>query len=396
MFDTRAALARGCLRALALAACVQAGTLAAPTATASSVSQASPARLTVSGSQLLASGRAFIPRGYNWGESSGIAGQDAAANAGQGANSVRLVFLWYVGSGPTATDCGGKGDGYSPGSPGNIDPKVLTNLDQQVQWATSAKLYTFIAMRGGDCLTSFYSSTVQAQWLVMLKFLAARYASTPYVAAYEPLVEPNLPAGGATQLLAAYQSAVAAVQSGDPAAIGVIGAARNYDVRALSTVYCANCRNVAYTANFYELGAYVHQAPPPTLGYPGTYKDGGASACAYPGQGTTVVMNKTFLAGLLGCATSFSAAHHVPVYIDQIGVPTSTPGALQYDKDVLSLINNDGLGFLFWNYRMSYKPQTGYVPGGDNGVMWQDSSGAWFTKSNFSATVGCAFKGYTC
>ncbi len=80
-------------------------------------------------------------------------------------------------------------------------------------------------------------------------------------------------------------------------------------------------------------------------------------------------MNQTWLSGLISCATSFRTAHNVPVYANQIGIYTAVPGAMQYVRDVLSLFNQKGVSFTYWQYR------SGSDNPDDQGILYQTSHG---------------------
>ncbi|MBA3788846.1 cellulase family glycosylhydrolase [Patescibacteria group bacterium] len=365
-----------------------------------------PERLTIKGSTIYApDGKPFIFRGYNWGDWGTAEQQDAADNIAQGANIVRIPLSWYFGDGSKATSCGAgtqksksSQDSYDSGAPGNILPANLALVDQEVAWATSQHLWVDVMVRGGDC--DFWTNPkIIPQYIQMWEFLANRYKDTPYIASYELLSEPHPPKPFTnTDVKAFYEKLITAVRTVDPVTPVIIGPSKDYEIRDLEQVYIPDQSNVIYTANFYELPAYVKEIKTPgaTLtGYPGSYQDQGLSSdvCNYSGKGQVVTLNKTFLSGLLGCATHFRDAHAVPIFINQVGIRSGTPGGFQYVQDVLDLFHTNNIGFAYWTYR---SPTTSKgLADGDIGVVYQTSDGSWIQKPDWIARLSTFFRGGT-
>ena len=115
--------------------------------------------------------------------------------------------------------------------------------------------------------------------------------------------------------------------------------------------------------------------------YPSTYVDnkGGQSvACNYTGVGSKVMMDHIFLAGLVGCATAFRTYYHVPIFCDQIGIRTATPNAINWESDQLATFAANNIGWVHWLWRLNYSASN--IQGGDQGVVWVDSSTNSHTK----------------
>ena len=356
----------------------------------------------MSGSQILdPSGNPIILRGFNWGDWGSPLEQDAADNVSQGANYVRIPLSWYFGSGTGATDCGTGQDSYDPGSPqtGYINPANLAVVDQEVQWAGAAHLWVDLMVRGGDC--DFWTNpTIIPQYLQMWQFLANHYKNTPYIGSYEILSEPHPATGGQKKLpneeivKALAEQNIASIRAIDPLTPIVVGAAQTYDIRNISTAYMPGIPNIIYTADFFELPTYVksEKGKDPDIGYPGDYVDQEFSSsyvCNYPdeGNGQDVSMDKTWLAGLLTCATNFRSQYNVPVYINQVGLFTSTQEAMQYTQDVLGLFNQNGLSWTWWTYRQR--------PADDDpnsqAMIYKDDSGVWQTKQDWLSLINGYF-----
>ena len=359
-------------------------------------------RLTVSGSQILdPSGNPIILRGFNWGDWGSPLPHDAADNIAQGANYVRIPLSWYFGSGTGATDCKTGQDSYDLQSPqtGYINPTNLAAVDQEVAWATSAHLWVNLMVRGGDC--DFWTNpSIIPQYIQMWQFLANRYKNTPYIGSYEILSEPHPPVTGRTHLpnealiKSLAEQNIASIRAIDPVTPIVVGPGQVYDIRNISTMYLSGIPNIIYTANFFELPTYVksEKGKGPDNGYPNSYLDSELSssyACTYPneGNGNNVQMDKTWLAGLLTCVTNFRSQYNVPVYINQIGIFTSTKNAQQYTQDVLGLFDQNGISWTWWTYRQrpaASDPNT-------QAIIYKDTNGVWQTKQDWLSLISSFF-----
>jgi hypothetical protein len=354
-----------------------------------------PPRLIVRGASIFTpDGTPFRPRGFNWGAKGSAQPQDAADNAKQGANVVRLHLSWYYGSHGNA-DCGGKQDSYDPNAPGFIDPTSLKYLDKQVRWGAAAHLWIDVMVRGGDC--DFWTNDqVKTRYIRMWEYLAQHYKDMAYIASYSLLSEPHPPAGqGNDQVRDLFRRTIRAVRVIDDATPIVIGPAKDYDVRDLEQIYMPGQTNIVYTVNFYELSAYVKQIKKngEMTGYPGYYLDQGnaSDSCNYVGRGQTVFMGPAFLNTLLECATNFRDAHQVPVFVDQIGIRGATPASLHYVRDVLELFKLNNLGFNYWTYRQPYAKDS--LLDGGAGILWQDDAGVYHTKALWLSIISSYFQG---
>ena len=98
-------------------------------------------------------------------------------------------------------------------------------------------------------------------------------------------------------------------------------------------------------------------------------------------------MDKTWLAGLLTCATNFRSQYNVPVYINQVGLFTSTQDAMQYTSDVLGLFDQNGLSWTWWTYRAR-----GADDNPDSQAMiYEDDNGVWQTKQDWLTLISSFF-----
>lgn len=356
--------------------------------------------------------------GWNW-DAYAQPALDAAVLKARGGTICRITIgFCNDGSGVCAPFPNAKNDAYSPGSPGNLDPSHVADLDAKVQALSAAGIWIDLGIFGGDC--AFYSNPIYIpQWVEAWSFLAARYANTDYMAFYEPLIEPHPQGDTFNNVLvsATQQKAIAAIRAADPYIPIMLGAAKNYNLRNVAQVYLPNIPNLLYTGNFYELGSgpneYVKQAntnPPTSLpwnnnppygGYPGYYFDnkGGQpnAGGSYYGKGTTVYMDQDWLGvpgdgsgnGLLSVLTKFSAQYNVPVFMQQMGIRSVTPNSLQYATDMIDNFNGAGFGWTYWTYRTTYGK--GSLLDGDIGLIWEDAAGGWHDKLDWLNAISSRF-----
>lgn len=362
---------------------------------ACSPAEAGAPRLLVRGSQILSpAGAPITLRGYNWNEFAQAG--DAAENRAEGANLVRMTLWWHIGrnTGCDGQYPGSKFDAYLPGSEGSLDPELLHQLDQKIQWATSRGLWVDLAIRGGDC-EFWTSSVVQQQFVSMWAFLAARYRNTPYIGMLELLSEPHPKGLGDGNKLAKpiFERAIAAIRTVDPATPILVGPAPSYNIRNVDGIILHDQTNIIYTGNFFELSDYAKQLKSghgAGGGYPGYFNDtkGEMGDCDYAGRGgQPVLMDKSFLSGLIQCLVKVRQIYNVPVFVQQLGVRSGTPGSLAWTNDVLDILNADNIGWAYWVYRTRPGNGENSLFQNDIGVVWQDQSGQWRQKADWIKTI---------
>ena len=341
----------------------------------------------------------YIPRGYC---------QDAVWNVGDGAllvangaNFTRLELTYYSALFPSSGALG-QYDAYDPTAPNNLNVKIFTNWQNQIADNLSVGSNTFwvsIGMRG--CNGDFFDNpTAQAQWIASWVAIANIYKNVNYIACYEIIAEPqtNDDAGqNCAKVLAVIQNCIDAIRTVDPYTPIAIGPPKNYDIRNLS-LFVTNTQNIWYFFNFYELLFYVKQAKTTNqfIGYPNYFLDNKGKTPgvggSYPGKGQTVLMDKTFLTGLAKVASDFSTSNNVPVFCDQIGIRTVTPGSYQYIQDVCDIMISFGIGWAIWTIR-SYYSASGLLAG-DIGMYWQDKQGKLFAKNSVDNSIANGGDGF--
>ncbi len=178
---------------------------------------------------------------------------------------------------------------------GYFDPTILKQTDDQVAAATSRHIWIMIGFStgGGDFTTNAEgawsgganaNATVQGYYYTMLKFMAARYMNTPYIACYELWTEPRAITSDSgsryrNDIVAAIEvQAIAAIRTVDQITPICIGPAAGYDVRAnfnmIGPFNPVLGSNVWVMNDWYELAGvvggiytgYTHQFKPITVG----------------------------------------------------------------------------------------------------------------------------------
>ena len=351
------------------------------------------ARLIIRGDQILTPAGAPVQlRGFSWYEDA--APGDAARNVALGANYVRLIMGWRESKTDVCKDPPNNwNDAYDSSAPDGLSPRRLATMDSMIAQAGLHGLWVDLVIRGADC--GFWNDpAMQDRFVDLWRTLAKRYRNTPYIGSYEILSEPrptpnrldNAP------VKALYARVIEAIRSVDPATPIMIGPAPGYNPRNLENVYMGDVPGLIYTANFYEPARYSFEMKKGdgNGGYPGVYPDNKSRnlACDYPGKGqASVTVDKAWMAGLVGCLTSFRETHHVPVLVDQVGVRSATPGAAAWTRDILDILDQQRIGWAYWVYRRAYVRNSPYYDAGDFGILWQDASGAWREKADWGALI---------
>lgn len=333
-------------------------------------------RLRVVGTELVdADDRPVALRGVNWGWWDTAQPGDAAELATLGGRVVRMPLRWYFN--------GEKSDQRQTGAPGHIRPEGLAKLEEQLDRCAAAGIWVvFFAGSdrgaGDDKTVNFWTSPeLRQEFIEMWTFLAARWRERPYLAAYELLSEPHpVKAVGPAGLRAFYGEVLAAVRALDPNIPVLVGADDHYDINLLESAWLGELPNVFYTANFYLPTAYAKQEPgDAVVSYPGNYVDP---------KGISQTLNLAHLTDLLRPALEFRQRHLVPVFINQVGVRSRVPGALDYTRDVLELFDRERIGWTWWTWRTSHKSPD------EHGLYWWNGAG-WQRKDPTYAMLADAF-----
>ena len=356
-----------------------------------------PRQLVVVGTAIqTVAGHPFVPRGFTWDRA--WLPSDGELNASEGANHVRITFDWMANTDPHLPPYPPQSnqDGYDPNAPGNIAPSVLSDLQARVRLATESGLYAMIACRGQS--DPFYQNPLyQEQIATMWGYLAHLFADNPLVGWFETLVEPSVlgDARGGELVQTIQRQVIKAIRASDAQRIVCVGPPHAYNIRSLALVLMPDIDQIVYTSNMYDLsdqathhgdGDFVRQllyGKKPLTGYPGPYFDylGSKHPGLYPGAGTMVTLDKDFLRGLIGSAVTAAHKNNSPFYIDQCGIRSGTPNAIDWARDVIEICNDAGIGWSYWVYRSPFNPSS--LLADDIGVWWQDSKGQWTLKADW-------------
>lgn len=275
-----------------------------------------------------ASRKPIILRGYNWGEWDTVQPQDNAENVAQGANSVRIPLRWWG-------DYKYGVDSFDDEAPGFIEPCHLKLLDDMIRQAVEKQLWVTLFVdsdngqgSGLDPNDNFWTDTTKkGQFQRMWQFLAARYQNTPYIGALEILPEPNLNTGGKKDptveddlnVKSFYDDMIKVIRGVDTKTPLVVGPNDLYNIKRLDHAVTTADDNIIYTGDY-----FIHDEAP---------------------------LDRTQL------LTDFQGDYHVPAWINQVGIPSGDPTdpkntAKAEAIQVLDDLNNRGIGWSWWTYRV--------------------------------------------
>jgi len=377
-----------------------------------------PARLTVNGTRLLdPAGQPIRFLGANWQSGRERTGDGALLNqVAPGANMVRLVgilwgntrayqgvsaessralpsddlsdlqddprLLWSEGE-PTL---GSINDCLDESPPHYFNDACFNELDAWVRDAADAGLWVVLAVRGmyvagqdyeaNPGSVVFRNATLQSMMMAMWTHVAEHFAAFEQVAAYEILSEPRDKSIDAATVNSFYAAGCAAVQSADARTPCVVGTAPYYKLYSFgeSTLIAEN-RNVIYTFDYFNPDSYVFGTSSTLTQYNASYpcKDlyaGWSQVCHTWGvQKLTdrILFDRawhehnvaTFLVPIM-------QQHQVPIFANQwlaVHGLTAEQGRYEYMADVMSVLENHGIGWAWWTYI-----------GGDDGGQWKHGS----------------------
>jgi hypothetical protein len=345
-------------------------TLAAPLS-----SWAAPPRLAVRGPEIVGpDGQPVILRGWNWGHWAKIDPQDAAQNASQGANAVRIPLRWwgnYPGKGVESRD-------DNATATAGIAPANIAKLDQFVRAASAAKLWIVLFLDSdcgqngvmqpeqrrycdpsgqyGENGHNFWTdAALRQKFVAAWRFVASRYKDTPYLGMFEPLPEPNPHGSTGAQIKAFYAEVMGAIREAAPGVPLLIGG-RSYHAQALGEMFDPGWKDVVYTGNL-----FLHA------------KKNGADEAA-------LAEFRERLKRLV----DFRAQHNVPVFVQQVGVRSSEDPQRQALREMMQAMVASRIGFTYWDYRGAGDP--------DEYSMLFERGREWVAKREWIDAISAAFR----
>lgn len=332
----------------------------------------SSGRLSVRGADILdPAGKPILLRGWNWGRWGKVEPNDAAENASQGANVVRIPLRWW--GQYRNEDVDSRND--SATATAGIDPANLATLDGYVRSASKARLWIilFIDSNCGQNGTqnsdmesycdpkrefrnghNFWTDpAMKAKFINVWRFIANRYKDTPYLGMFEPLPEPNPPGASAADISALYAELMRNIREVAPGIPFLIGG-DGYKADNVPGAYNSAFKDVVYTGNL-----FLH---------------------AKGGEAQNVAQLKGRFQTLLDLRSKYN----VPIFVQQVGVRTKDDPTQAQVKAVLSALVDNRVGFTYWEYRGSNNP-------GEYGVHYQ-TKGGWVPKPEMMSAVTASFK----
>ena len=366
---------------------------AASVSSAAGVQSSGPGHLAVRGQDIVdPSGRPIVLRGWNWGHFGKAVEQDAADNAAQGANVVRLPIRWwgfYQGEGI---------ESRNDQAPGGIDPHQLQIIDDNIRWASRAHLWIvlFIDSNCGQNGTqndkmvqycdpghkypnghNFWTDPdARARFISLWRFIAARYKDTPYLGMFEPLPEPGGEGTSGEQIQQFYGETMNAIRQVAPGIPFLIGGYK-YRAPQVRQVYNPAWKDVVYTGNL-----FLHEGGGEGGGFGGggKKKRGGGGGGDNLGMGSIRERAQELL--------DLRAKANVPLFIQQIGVKQGEDPDQSQLRQLLGLVNDNHIGFAYWEYRGSKSPDSYGVLFGQG----KNGRGQWETNQPALSAISQAFK----
>jgi hypothetical protein len=301
------------------------------------------ARLRVRGAEVVApDGAPIVLHGYSWGQWGTAVEADAADNAAQGANSVRLPLRWWGQWKP-----GVDSRSLDASAPGHIDPAHLAQLDQYVAWAGARHLWVILFVDSnygqgamGSTDNFWTDAAMKQQYLEVWQFLATHYRDTPSIGAYELLAEPMPPGVADAEVKAFYDSVIPVVRAIDTRTPLIVGPNADYNLHRLDAAYTTADANLIYTGNLLKYD-------------PSKLPD----------------------------VAAFIAAHQAPVWIDQIGIQATSATSLADATDLLTRLHDQHVGWAWWTYREQTASPMGYA------IYYEPSPGTWMVKADWFALL---------
>ena len=281
---------------------------------------------------------------------------------------------------------------YTIKPPFELDQGVLDNMDHVLEMVANAHMYAVISYRTGPGRTEFTffwdevddwfgreylndtiwcDQAAQDAWVAMWRDTAEHYQDHPIIVGYDLMVEPNANEVGCDALkdnldmwepdefLAEYggslydwgqlypriSAAIREVDSETPIIIGGMGYSA---VDWLPYLVPTGDPRTVYAAHQYMPYVYTHQNPDDPQDYPGVYDLGW--------DGEEDQFNRVWLDDWLSTVDVYRDEYGVPVVINEFGGTRYNPNLAQFMDDQMSLFEERGLNYAFWEWPSSWEP----------------------------------------
>ena len=275
-----------------------------------------------------------------------------------------------------------------------LDEEILAQLDELVAMAAQADLFVVLSVRSGPGRSEFSilrdgagvwfdedylvesvweDPAARAAWADMWREIAAHFGGSQIVVGYDLMVEPNANdilgiydpeefyatyGGSGYDWNSWYPDLVAAIRSVDSRTPILVGGLGYSAVPWLAYLKPVDDARMVYTVHQYAPFVYTHQEA--ESGLPNTY----------PGRfdadwdGSQDVVNRQWLAQYLSALDDFSARYNVPVAVNECGVMRWEPGAADFMRDQLDILEAQGRNYAVWMWYAYWPPLAN--PDGDH------------------------------
>ena len=274
---------------------------------------------------------------------------------------------------------------FSEAPPYTLDQDIRDNLDNLLTMIAKADMFAVISFRTGPGRSEFtfmledvgdwfdesylddsvwQEKAAQDAWVGMWRATAERYRSNAIVVGYDLMVEPNANEAWMdvwdpeefhetyastlydwNQLHPRITAAIRQVDTDTPILIGGIGYSA---VEWLPYVQPTGDLRTVYTFHQYAPHLYTHQEPEDQLTYPGVFDT--------DWDGVDDPFNRAWLDGLLAPVDTFTAAHKVPVAVNEFGIARWVSGAAGFMDDQIDLFERRGMNWALWLWNDSWPP----------------------------------------
>lgn len=333
------------------------------------------ARLTLRGSDIIdPEGHSVVLRGFSWGRWGTAQPGDGKLNKDQGATMVRIPLRWWGIYGEDTIDS------RNDSAPGRINPDHLAELDRMIADASSAGLWIdlFIDSDCGQNGTqedkgtakycdpegkfgskgrNFWSDPGErVKFFEVWKFVVNRYKDTPYIGMYELLPEPNPSGYSAEEVSRFYQDLIKEITPIDSRTPFLVGAYKGYNIKSIEAAYIKTSVPIIYTGNLF----------------------------VYTERGSLNSV-KSNLVERLKALTDFREKYQVPVFVQQTGARSGEDPGGVYADVVLSLLNENQVGWAWWTYRQD-------TFGDGFSIEYQKKDNSWVRKDELLAIISKRLK----
>ncbi len=276
---------------------------------------------------------------------------------------------------------------FSETPPFELNQDSQANLDRLLDMIAQADMFAVISFRTGPGRSEFsfmgvsdddpfgqshLNDTVwedqaaQDAWADMWKYTADRYRDHRVVVGYDLMVEPNANAiffdmywppdfypTYANTLYdwnQFYPRIVAAIRQVDPGTPILVGAMSWSQVDWLPYLKPTDDPRTVCTFHQYAPHEYTHQSPDEQGNLPVTYP--GKLDLDWDGEPDS--LNRDWLTSLLSPVSEFRSTYGVPVAVNEYGVMRFEPGAAEYLRDLMELLEGLGVNHALWAWTPAY------------------------------------------